>query len=268
MPTRPAFTQSRTSRRLLFGLAIVASGVACNNHPTGPELLVGGLYVLVELDGVAFPSAKPSFQTCPAPISRGELSLSPSNVEMTTLYTSFAHLGRSCDPDDTRPPDYRTGLSQLNRDGGNWSVDGNRVTFSSNQALYGMGRYQGTFQSVGAGGGANAILTFSLGGRIYKWRRVRIAGNPESSTPVRVINEQGQLVAGTRLEARYSDGIMVPAGSSADRPSGISGPVGIAVTIHVDPPPSYMLAPGQSAQVRANVGQADAVVIRLVRTGP
>lgn len=251
----------------LLGLAILASGVACK-HPTGPELLVGGQYVLVELDGVAFPSAKPSFQTCPAPISRGELNLFPSNVEMTTLYTSFAHLGRSCDPDDTRPPDYGSGLSQLSRDGGNWSVDGNRVTFSSNKSLYGLGIYEGTFESARAEGGIDAHLTFSLDGHIYKWRRVRIAGNPESSTPVTVVDEQGRLVAATRLELRYSDGIMTPGVSSADRASGISGPVGIAVTIHVGPPPGYSLAPGQSGQVRAIVGQADGVVIRLVKNSP
>ncbi len=142
------------------------------------------------------------------------------------------------------------------------------MTFSSNQALYGMGRYQGTFQSVGAEGGIDAHLTFSLGGRIYKWRRVRIAGNPESSTPVRVIDELGRLVAGTRLELRYSDGIMVPGVSSSDRPAGISGPTGLAVTIHVGPPPGYALAPGQNGQVRAIVGQAEGVVIRLVRTVP
>jgi len=131
-----------------------------------------------------------------------------------------------------------------------------------------MGTYEGTFQSGQAKGGIDAHLTYSLGGRIYKWRRVRIAGNPESSTPVRVIDEQEQLVAGARLEARYSDGIMEPAGTSADRPSAISGPVGIAVTIHVDPPPGYLLAPAQNAQVRAVVGQAEGVVIRLVRTVP
>ncbi|MBA3404703.1 MAG: hypothetical protein H0U13_08480 [Gemmatimonadaceae bacterium] len=257
-------------RASLLAIAAFASGAACNgNHPTGPELNVGGGYVLVELDGQAFPAALPSFQTCPAPISYGEMFLSPSNVEMTTLYTFAVTIGRACDPLDTRPPEYRQGLAQFSRDGGNWSVDGTRVGFRSNPTLYGKGSYEGIVRRVGTETVTESVLTFALEGHTYTWRRVRPSGQPpEVSSPVVVLDELDRAVNGTGVQFRYRDGVLSGGVINNDRPSAIVGPVGMEVTIHVNPAPGYSLAPGQSGQVRAVVGQAESIVIRLVNNSP
>jgi len=259
---------SPSARAILGGLALLGSGVGCR-HPTGPESSVAGLYVLVELDGVVFPAAKPSFLTCPGPISQGELFLYPGNSETATIYYFSATVARPCDLDDSRLPNYREVVLQFARDGGSWSTEGGRIRFRSSPSEYRNGQYEGEIRQMGGEGNRRPALIVTFDGHTYMWRRVRPAGGPsEVYTPVIAVDQQEKPVNGTGLEFRYVDGIVNRGTINNDRPGLIVGPSGLGVTIHINPPAGYTFAPGQSAQVTAVAGQPDRVVIRLIRTSP
>lgn len=245
-------------------MSLVVATLGCRDS-TGPESIVGGIYVLDALDGVQFPVRSPSFAVCPPPLSSGVLDLAPSTSEMTTLYFFSVSLGRACNPTDTRPPAYTESATLLSRDGGNWSVEGERVSFRSSPAAYGLGRYEGTFQATG--GSADApILVFSIGGHTYTWRRVRLHTVQLAALPIAVVDENGLPVNGAVLDFRDADGIMATAVTNNNRPSGTAAPAGMTVTIYVRPPAGYAIPPAQSNPVTAVAGQTTAVTIRLVKS--
>ncbi|MGI8549126.1 MAG: hypothetical protein ACR2M1_17690 [Gemmatimonadaceae bacterium] len=240
---------------LLFG---------CSGTATGPTVSgLAGAYVLEQVDGVSLPTPLlPSAVTdpCPPAITDGELDVYPANSEDPAGYGLGIFAGHACDAEGI--PSLATVIV---RDGGRFSVSGDRVLFNS-FGRTGFTQYQTTVQ----GGSQRPTLTIPLGSHTYTFQRVAGPRYPTGMLELFVVDQQGSRVSGTFLVVHGSNGLVTRVGTSDLAPPLLVGPAAGPVVINVAPPPGFTFAPSQPNPVRvsATAGQTTQVTVVLAKTSP
>jgi hypothetical protein len=250
---------------IAIALLSIGCGLSCGNV-TDPEAnAVGGVYILTQVDGVTLPDPPPapgSPVPCPPAITDGEMDLTPVGERNFQQYVILANQTRACDPDGI-PVDATSVL----HDGGDWSISGNKISFSSSPSNR-QGNYTGTVTSTSP----VPVVTVSLGGHAYTYRRLADQERPSADVTVLVIDPQGHPVGLALVVFRSASGLVTRSftdtGTTRPRFRVLSSP-GIEV-ISIGPPAGYTFAPGQQNPVMLTIGtnEIDTVKVVLTKVAP
>ena len=236
----------------------VATG--CKTNPTAAEISLSGDYVLESQDGrvVPFPFSPPTATNpCPIGVTYGQLSLGPAGSDFPASYSLGAVSGRVCDPDGSPAP-----TTAVVADAGLWSGDLSRLTFQSSPSFR-LGTYNVDVQL----GSSVPVLTLTLSGHNYSWRRVRPYPSSLVNLDIAVVDANGKQVSAAFIRVRSSDGIVTEVYSS-DLHTFLTSVSEGPATVAVAPPPGYLIAPPQPnpITVSGSPNQITTVIIRLVKS--
>lgn len=260
-----AFSSGHPWNRVIF-LGLLLFGCKGATGPgAAPEVSevssVGGLYLLTQVDGAPLPvppAAPGTADPCPPAITDGELSLLPPGGERTALFYALSvYSSRACDPDGI-PVD----ASVVVKDAGSWNLDGDHVTFASNQ-YYRLGTYRGTVHNVSP----NAEISFQLQNHTYVFQRLDPRRDVSSSVTAIIVDQEGTRVGGTLIVFHSPNGQVQRAFSgTTGTPVIVPAAPGTEV-INVAPPLGYTFAPGQTNPVKALIkgGEMTRVTVVLAR---
>lgn len=247
--------------------AVLAAGLVlgCLGTTTDPRVAaIGGLYVLEQIDGQSRPVPPPAPGTadpCPPAVTDGELSLgTPGSERVELFYTALVNASRACDPNGI-PVD----ASAVLKDGGTWSIAGDRLTFTSSPYNR-RGVYYGTVQQVSP----VPRVAVEYGGRVYTFRRLDPGRDLSSYASVAVVDQQGTPVAGALVVFRFSNGQVLRVYSGSGAMPLLAGASPGTLTVAVAPPSGYTFAPSQSNPVTTTVqpGQQVQLTVVLTKTTP
>lgn len=233
---------------LVFTLLALAS---CTNTVAGREDQdrISGRYVLTQVDGLAIPTPVAPQQGCNRTVRKGIFTISAAGPDVLPMYDWTISIDPSCQP---IPP----GVAQGADDVGTWSFNSTQLPFKS---MKGQGAYSATLEEAS---GSPPAISFAYLGNSYRFVRIMRFDDPQGGVFVKVVDQNGQPVAGVRLIFTFANGLQGGGTTPASGEFGTGGVVG-ECKISVTPPAGYEVPASQPNPVSVTVVQGPDLRIQV-----
>jgi hypothetical protein len=235
---------------LRFGLLILCSCM----HSTGnlaDQDRISGLYVLERVNGNAIPTPVAPQQGCSGTAKKGTLVINPAGPDVLPMYDWGISIQVDCSP-------VPAGVVQGADDVGTWRFESTNTHLAFN-SMKGRGAYSTVLEETP---GTPPAITLLYLGDSYRFKLLVRPDDPQGVVFVKVVDQDGQPVAGVVLIFTFANGLEGGGTTPASGEFGTKGVVGDC-KISFTPPAGYQVPSSQPNPVSVSVVQDPAIRIQV-----
>lgn len=211
---------------------------------------ISGLYVLERVNGIAIPAPVAPQQGCNGTATKGTLTISAAGPDVLPTYDWGISIRVDCSP-------VPAGVVQGDDDVGTWRFESNtRLAFNSMKR---HGAYSAALEETP---GSPPAITLANLGDSYRFKLLVRPDDPQGVVFVKVVDQEGQPIAGVRLLFTFANGLQGGGTTPASGEFGTGGVVG-ECKISITPPVGYQVPSSQPNPVSVSVVQGPALRIQV-----